>query len=100
MYDSELLKQLAPLDVVVTSKSSQYDFVSRYFWPANGGDEDPVTGSIHAGLAPYWAEKLDKRDLQAYQASNRGGVLNCVVSDENIIVSGKGVLYLKGNIYV
>jgi len=99
-YDSELLKQLAPLDVVVTSKSSQYDFVSRYFWPANGGDEDPVTGSIHAGLAPYWAEKLDKRDLQAYQASKRGGVLNCVVSDENIIVSGKGVLYLKGKIYV
>jgi len=100
VYDSELLKKLAPLDVVVTSKSSQYDFVSRYFWPANGGDEDPVTGSIHAGLAPYWAGKLDKRSLLAYQASMRGGVLNCVVSDKHVIVSGKGVLYLKGKIYV
>jgi len=99
-YDSALLKQLAPLDVVVTAKSSQYDFISRYFWPANGGDEDPVTGSIHAGLAPYWAEKLDKRCLIAYQASKRGGVLNCVVSEQNIIVSGKSVLYLKGKIFV
>ncbi|GLS90105.1 phenazine biosynthesis protein PhzF [Psychromonas marina] len=99
-YDSEQLKQLAPLDVVVTSASSQYDFVSRYFWPANGGDEDPVTGSIHAGLAPYWAEKLDKSSLLAYQASTRGGVLKCVVSEQQVIVSGKGVLYLKGKIYV
>lgn len=99
-YDAELLKQLAPLDVVVTSTSVQYDFVCRYFWPANGGDEDPVTGSIHAGLAPYWAEKLDKKELLAYQASKRGGVLNCTVSEQHIIVSGKGVLYMKGKIYI
>jgi len=56
--DKEQLKQLAPYDVVITSTANHYDFVSRYFWPANGGDEDPVTGSIHAGLAPYWSEKL------------------------------------------
>ncbi|QSA20905.1 PhzF family phenazine biosynthesis protein, partial [Vibrio furnissii] len=54
------LKQLAPYDVVATAQSSDYDFISRYFWPANGGDEDPVTGSIHAGLAPFWGERLGK----------------------------------------
>lgn len=97
-YVPELLKQLAPLDVVVTARSNQYDFVSRYFWPANGGEEDPVTGSIHAGLAPYWAEKLAKSDLLAYQASKRGGVLKCRVSTTAIVVSGQGVLYLKGKI--
>ncbi|WP_217520073.1 PhzF family phenazine biosynthesis protein [Vibrio metschnikovii] len=99
-YISEQLKQLAPLDVVVTAKSDNYDFVSRYFWPANGGDEDPVTGSIHSGLAPYWAEKLDKADLLAYQASKRGGVLKCRVLEKAIVISGKGVLYLKGKINV
>ncbi|OHU85161.1 phenazine biosynthesis protein PhzF [Pseudoalteromonas amylolytica] len=99
-YSSEQLKQLAPLDVVVTARANDYDFISRYFWPANGGDEDPVTGSIHSGLAPYWAEKLNKSDLIAYQASKRGGVLKCSVSDESIVVSGKGVLYLKGKINV
>ncbi|EGA67887.1 phenazine biosynthesis PhzF family protein [Vibrio sinaloensis DSM 21326] len=99
-YISEQLKQLAPLDVVVTAKSDKYDFVSRYFWPANGGDEDPVTGSIHSGLAPYWADKLDKADLVAYQASKRGGVVKCCVSDGTVVLSGKGVLYLKGKINV
>ena len=99
-YVSEELKQLAPLDVVVTAKSDKYDFVSRYFWPANGGDEDPVTGSIHSGLAPYWADKLDKADLVAYQASKRGGVLKCRVSDRTVVLSGNGVIYLKGKINV
>ena len=82
------------------SKKPIYDFVSRYFWPANGGDEDPVTGSIHAGLAPYWAEKLNKPDLVAYQASKRGGILKCRVSETTVVVSGKGVLYLKGKINI
>lgn len=99
-YLSDKLKQLAPLDVVVTSTAHQHDFISRYFWPANGGEEDPVTGSIHAGLAPYWAEKLDKRNLLAYQASKRGGILKCTVADNHIVVSGSGVLYLKGKIQV
>ncbi|EPT1122273.1 PhzF family phenazine biosynthesis protein, partial [Vibrio parahaemolyticus] len=78
----------------------QYDFVSRYFWPANGGDEDPVTGSIHAGLAPYWAQELGKASLVAYQASARGGVLYCEVKEDCVKVSGDGVLYMKGKIYV
>lgn len=99
-YQSEQLKQLAPYDVVVTAKDTDYDFVSRYFWPANGGDEDPVTGSIHAGLAPFWAEELGKTSLVAYQASARGGVLHCQVNDNSVEVSGDGVLYLKGKIFV
>ena len=95
----EQLKQLAPYDVVVTAKAddnSPYSFVSRYFWPANGGDEDPVTGSIHTGLAPYWAEQLNKTELVAYQASKRGGVLYCRVSEDNVIISGQAVQYLEG----
>ncbi|MGV2988119.1 PhzF family phenazine biosynthesis protein [Vibrio sp. E150_011] len=99
-YVSEQLKQLAPLDIVVTARPHEYDFVSRYFWPANGGEEDPVTGSIHSGLAPYWAGKLGKSDLLAYQASQRGGILKCRVSERTVVVSGKGVLYLKGVINV
>ena len=62
-------------DVVVTARSEEFDFASRYFWPANGGIEDPVTGSIHAGLAPYWAKILNKQKLVALQASSRSGVL-------------------------
>ena len=100
--NNELLKQLAPYDVVVTAKSDseQYDFVSRYFWPANGGDEDPVTGSIHTGLAPYWSEQLDKDELLAFQASKRGGVLLCKVESDKVILSGKAVRYLEGFIDV
>ncbi|NVK23878.1 MAG: PhzF family phenazine biosynthesis protein [Gammaproteobacteria bacterium] len=113
VYDSEqdvlnvkqnttLIKQLAPLDVVVTARSGaeDYDFISRYFWPANGGDEDPVTGSIHTGLAPYWAEQLHKTKLVAYQASSRGGTLYCTVSAERVIIAGRAVQYLEGLIEV
>ncbi|WP_019676163.1 PhzF family phenazine biosynthesis protein [Arsukibacterium perlucidum] len=103
-YSSEQLKQLAPFDVVVTAKASaitnEYDFISRYFWPANGGDEDPVTGSIHAGLAPYWAQQLAKNDLVAYQASQRGGILFCNIVNDRVLVSGFAVLYLKGTAYI
>jgi len=103
--DNEQLKQLAPLDVVVTcqAKSAEYndyDFISRYFWPANGGDEDPVTGSAHTGLAPLWAKRLNKNELIAYQASARGGVLNCTVADDRVLVSGSAVQYLTGFITV
>ncbi|MBU0944020.1 MAG: PhzF family phenazine biosynthesis protein [Proteobacteria bacterium] len=95
----ELMK-LAPLDVVVTAQAKKYDFISRYFWPANGSDEDPVTGSIHAGLAPLWAQKLGKKRLTAYQASQRGGILRCMVLDSQVIISGQAVQYLEGYIDV
>ncbi len=97
---SEELKKLAPYDVVATAAGSAYDFVSRYFWPANGGDEDPVTGSIHAGLVPYWAKQLGKNQLLAYQASARGGVLRCELTQDRVLVSGQAKLYLQGEIYV
>ncbi|UZE97497.1 PhzF family phenazine biosynthesis protein [Alkalimarinus alittae] len=100
--NNESLVLLKPLDVVVTcqSEAQEYDFVSRYFWPANGGDEDPVTGSIHTGLAPLWADRLGKKDLVAYQASKRGGVLNCLVSGDRVLISGNAVQYLRGVITV
>ncbi|GHA12267.1 phenazine biosynthesis protein PhzF [Arenicella chitinivorans] len=96
--NSDLLKRLAPYDVVVTAASSEYDFVSRYFWPANGGDEDPVTGSIHTGLAPYWSGELRKTTLRAYQASKRGGLLYCRVSQDRVTIAGQAVSYLHGEI--
>ena len=103
--DNETLKQLAPYDVVVTCEATSekyhdYDFVSRYFWPANGGDEDPVTGSIHTGLAPLWAKRLAKNELVAYQASSRGGVLDCTVAGDRVLISGNAVPYLTGFITV
>lgn len=103
--DNEQLKKLAPLNVVVTCQATSadykdYDFISRYFWPANGGDEDPVTGSVHTGLAPLWAERLGKDELIAYQASKRGGILNCVVAGDRVLISGNAVQYMTGFITV
>lgn len=94
------LAQLGPLDVVVTAPGADCDFVSRYFWPANGGEEDPVTGSIHAGLAPYWADRLGKHTLVAVQVSARTGTLHCRVDGERVRVSGAAVRYLRGEIEV
>ncbi|MCD1278225.1 MULTISPECIES: PhzF family phenazine biosynthesis protein [Psychrobacter] len=103
--DNEKLKKLLPLNVVVTCQAEsdayhKYDFISRYFWPENGGGEDPVTGSVHTGLAPLWAERLEKNELVAYQASNRGGVLDCVVIGDRVFISGNAVQYLTGVITV
>ena len=92
------IKKLGPLDVTVTAKSKEYDFISRYFWPANGGIEDPVTGSMHTGAAPLWAERLNKNELLAFQASKRGGILKCKVSDDQVVILGQAVLYLEGYI--
>lgn len=106
--DNEQLKELAPKDVVVTCQSKSdnhhkpngYDFISRYFWPANGGDEDAVTGSIHTGLAPFWAKRLGKNNLTAYQASSRGGVIDCAVVGDRVLISGRAVQYLTGTISI
>jgi predicted PhzF superfamily epimerase YddE/YHI9 len=97
---------IAPQEVLQVSQayfviySSEYDFISRYFWPANGGAEDPVTGSIHAGLASLWAERLGKKSLVAYWASTGGGLVGCKVMGDKVIVSGKAVQYLEGFIEV
>lgn len=99
--DLERLKTLGPLDVVVTAPAAagaSYDFVSRYFWPANGGEEDPVTGSIHAALAPYWAGQLGKNVLVGHQVSQRTGTLFCEVTDASVEVAGHCARYLSGTI--
>lgn len=99
--DAAWLKTLAPYDVVATAASAQgFDFVSRYFWPANGGDEDPVTGSIHAGLFPYWAERLQKTALLAKQVSARGGVVYGQVQAEKVLVSGHACLFAQSELFV
>ncbi|TDR80084.1 PhzF family phenazine biosynthesis protein [Paludibacterium purpuratum] len=92
------LKTLAPYDVAITAPGKESDFVSRYFWPANGGVEDPVTGSIHAALAPFWAERLGKTQLVARQLSARGGILHCALEGDRVLVSGHAVEYLRGTI--
>ncbi|NNP72639.1 phenazine biosynthesis protein PhzF [Acinetobacter defluvii] len=89
------------LDVTITATSEQYDYIARYFAPHKGIDEDPVTGSMHTGLAPLWAEKLGKNQLIAYQASKRGGQLYCKILDENRIeISGYAKLYMQAEIEV
>lgn len=87
--------------VIVTSKGEgEVDFVSRFFGPAVGVDEDPVTGSAHTSLAVYWAERLKKTKLSAYQASKRGGSLICELDGDRVKLTGNARLYLKGEIYV
>ena len=97
--DFRLLKTLER-DVLVTavSKSGDYDFVSRYFAPLHGIDEDPVTGSAHCVLAPYWAGKLGKKELNAFQASARGGFLRVRVEGERVRLIGQAVTVLRGEL--
>lgn len=87
------------LDLTITSAATDYDYVARYFAPHKGIDEDPVTGSMHTGLAPLWAEKLAKNNLTAYQASARGGVLYCdIKAQQRIEISGYARLYMVAEI--
>ena len=82
--------------VIVTAQSSEYDFVSRFFAPEIGIFEDPVTGSSHCCLGPYWKKRLGKDTFLAYQASKRGGVLKVQVSRERVLISGKAVTVMEG----
>lgn len=89
------------LDVTLTSTSQDYDYIARYFAPHKGINEDPVTGSMHTGLAPLWAEKLGKTSLIAYQASSRGGLLYCdIQSETRIQISGYAKLYMTAELYL
>lgn len=95
----ELLKQLDGLCVAVTAKSEKYDCVSRVFAPKMNISEDSVTGSTHCMIVPYWAEKLDKNKIIAYQASERTGILYCETTPDNRVkISGKAVLYAVSEI--
>lgn len=86
--------------VIVTAPGNACDFVSRFFAPAWGIPEDPVTGSAHCTLVPFWAERLGKTDLVARQVSARGGLLTCRAIGERVRLAGRAVLYLEGEITV
>lgn len=86
--------------LITTAKGEEVDFVSRCFYPAAGIDEDPVTGSAHTTLMPYWAKKLGKNTLIARQLSARGGLLHCEYLGDRVAISGQGVTYLRGSIFV
>ncbi|WP_163935160.1 PhzF family phenazine biosynthesis protein [Paraferrimonas sp. SM1919] len=99
--DLEAIKAVAPRDVAVTAKSHsdvEFDFYARYFWPANGGDEDPVTGSLYTGIGPLWAEKLDKQTLTAFQASKRGGKVQLQLLPQRIELTGYCNTYMSATI--
>jgi PhzF family phenazine biosynthesis protein len=96
--DFRVLSGLDCLGIIVTAPGRQSDFVSRFFAPAAGVDEDPVTGSAHAMLVPYWAERLGKSRLRARQVSRRGGTLVCEAAGERVRVGGQCVTYLRGEI--
>lgn len=98
--DFRRLKALDVRGLIATAKSDdpKFDFISRFFAPAVGIDEDPVTGSAHCALAPYWSRKLGKTALTGYQASPRGGVVGVRVNGDRVILSGHAVTMLEGTL--
>lgn len=98
--DMEKLRTLDRLGVIATARGRKVDFVSRFFAPKAGIPEDPVTGSAHCTLIPYWAERLGKHELRARQVSARVGDLECRLQGDRVTMAGQAVLYLKGTIDV
>ncbi len=98
--DFSLLERLHPYGVCVTAPGTNCDFVSRYFAPSYGIPEDPVTGSTHCALIPYWANRLAKKSLFARQISPRGGDLWCEHNDSRVAIKGTAALYLEGTISI
>lgn len=98
--DQLLLKQLDLRGVIATARGDHCDFVSRFFAPKFGIPEDPVTGSAHCALAPYWAERLRKNNLRARQISKRGGDLECEVKGERVLIRGSAVIFMKADIFI
>src|SRR5262249_27781466 len=97
--DFETLRRAAGVGVIITAPGdSMYDFVSRYFACYAGIDEDPVTGSAHCMLAPYWAAKLGKTEMSAYQASARGGEVSVRSSGDRVILGGNAMTVLRGSL--
>jgi PhzF family phenazine biosynthesis protein len=96
------LMEIDRFAVIVTAKGQTpgVDFVSRFFAPQHGVPEDPVTGSAHSTLIPFWAGRLGKKSMLAHQVSPRGGVLHCEDRGERVRIAGNGVLFLKGTIFV
>ncbi|MBN2025845.1 MAG: PhzF family phenazine biosynthesis protein [Actinobacteria bacterium] len=98
--DMAELKKLGLRGIIVTAPGDEVDFVSRFFVPSHGIDEDPVTGSAHCALTPYWALRLRKSKLHAWQLSHRGGELFCEDRGERVLISGRAVPYLEGFIVI
>jgi PhzF family phenazine biosynthesis protein len=98
--DFKYLNQLDTIGVIVTAASKEIDFVSRFFVPNSVIGEDPVTGSAHCNLIPYWAKELNKTTLSAKQLSAREGELFCEYKGDRVTMAGNAVLYLKGEIYL
>ena len=97
------MEKIAHLDfhgLIVTAPGSRSDFVSRFFAPRIGIPEDPVTGSAHCTLIPYWAERLDKTDVHAFQLSRRGGELFCTYRGERVSIGGRAMTYCAGTITI
>lgn len=98
--DLSLIEKLDARGLIVTSKGKDCDFVSRFFAPKFGINEDPVTGSAHTTLAPFWAGELNKLELTAQQVSKRKGNLWCKIEGDRVKITGKAVLYMKGEIFI
>ncbi|RUM38686.1 MAG: isomerase [Desulfobulbus sp.] len=98
--DFSLLKGLEFLGCIVTAPGAKEDFVSRFFAPSVGIDEDPVTGSAHCTLIPYWSERLNKTTLLARQISSRGGELLCCDEGDRVSIGGRATLYLSGSLHL
>jgi PhzF family phenazine biosynthesis protein len=96
--DFSILSKINIRGAIVTAKGDHYDFVSRFFAPKIGVNEDPVTGSAHTILIPYWGKKLNKNELEAKQLSTRQGILKCRTNKDRVYISGKAIMYLKGEI--
>ena len=95
--DFAILKKLNGM-VIITAPGKEVDFVSRFFAPTAGIDEDPVTGSAHSQLIPFWSYKLGKNKMVARQLSHRGGELKCEQKGERVTMGGKCAFYMKGEI--
>ncbi|MEN8232656.1 MAG: PhzF family phenazine biosynthesis protein [Thermodesulfobacteriota bacterium] len=98
--DFDKIKKIKSHAVIVSAPGESSDFVSRFFAPNAGVNEDPVTGSAHCTLIPYWAKRLNKNKLHAYQLSSRKGELFCEYSGDRVIISGHSTLFAKGEIYI
>lgn len=98
--DFKMLNEVDARGIIVTAQGDEVDFVSRFFAPQAGIDEDPVTGSAHTKTTPYWSKKMGKNELEARQISERGGVLTCRMRGDRVEILGKAVTYLKGEIYL
>ena len=98
--DFNLMKTLDTIGVIVTAKGKEADVVSRCFYPGLGIQEDPVTGSAHCNIVPYWSQKLGKTKMECHQLSQRGGVLECELAGDRVLMSGKCVLFMQGTINI